>query len=95
MDVKGLKLHVFGMMMTVAFSACATEPAQPTRDCVLHVEAALDWVKSGVVTRTGKNAVGGGKETVEKIAEQVEKIRKTKGDCAAYDTVAEWLANQD
>ena len=95
MDVKGLKLHVFGMMMTVAFSACAAEPVQPTRDCVLNVEAALDWVKSGVVTRTGKKAGVVSKESTKQLAAHVEKIRKTKGDCAAYDTVAEWLANQD
>jgi len=95
MAAKGLKLSVFGLMMTVGISANAVEPAKPTRDCFTQLEAALDWVKSGAVTTASHKPEAVTKESTEQIAAQVEKIRASKGDCAAYDTVAAWLASQD
>lgn len=94
MAAKGLKLSVFGMMMTVGVSANAVEPAKP-RDCFTQLEAALDWVKSGAVVRASHKPETVTKASTEQIAAQVEKIRASSGDCAAYDTVAAWLANQD
>jgi len=95
MTAKGLKLSIFSLMMTVGISANAAEPAKPTRDCGLQLEAALDWVKSGAVSRASHKPEAVTKESTEQIAAQVEKIRASKGDCAAYDTVAAWLASQD
>lgn len=95
MNAKGLKLSVFGMMMTVGISANAAEPAKPTRDCFLQLEAALDWIKSGAVPGGTRKPEATTKEATERIEAQVEKIRTAKGDCAAYDTVAAWMASQD